>query len=115
MLNFVLRRVTKFIFPLKIILLVGSFGTLGYFVIKTPPDLGNVVVFGLVLFVFLSILFSILLTAFAPRSSSEVGSLLTALSISFLLFLKTVGLLSLLNVGLFVVFLVLLTLYLDKR
>lgn len=115
MLNFILRRLTKFILPAKVVLLIGSVVTLGYLVIKTPPELGNIVIFSLVLFIFLSILFSFLLTAFAPRSFSEVGSLLTALCVSFLLFLKAVGLLSPLNIGLFIVFLILLGLYLRKE
>lgn len=107
MLNFILRRLTKFILPIKIILLASSIGALGYFVIKTPPDLGNIVFFSLILFIFLSLALSFF--------QSVNRSLVIALSASFLLFLKAVGLLSPLNIGLFVVFMGLLGLYLSKK
>ncbi len=107
MLGFFLRRIQRFILPLKVVGLLGSLGALGYLVIKVPPELGVLVFFSLILFVFLALVFSFFLAA-SP-------SLLAATSISFLLFLRATGLLTILNLALFAAFLVLLALYLRKK
>lgn len=107
MLNFVLRRIQTVIIPIKIVMLSLGSATLAYLVINTAPGLGNVLLFSLVLFVFLSVLLSFFIAA--------SHSLLVGITVSFLLFLKAVGLLSPLNLGLFAIFLVLLGLYLRKK
>jgi len=107
MLNFILRRIQKVIIPLKIFVLIVGLAILACLVIYTAPTLGNVVMSALTIFVVLSLLLSFFLNA--------NRSLLAALTASFLLFLKAVDLLSPLNLGLFVVFLVLLGLYLWKK
>ncbi len=107
MLGYFLRRVQRFILPFKIVAIFGGAGTLAYLVLKTPPELVNILVFSLVLFVTLSCILSFLLTA--------SRSLLTALTVAFVVFLKAVDLLSPLNLGLLIVFLVLLSLYLWKK
>src|SRR5574340_539818 len=107
MIDFFLRRIQRFILPLKIVLLAGSLGALGYLVFRVPPDLGKVVLFSLLLFLFLSLIMSF----FWPTNRS----LLVSLAISFFLFLRAVGLLSPLNIGLLVIFLLLLGLYLRKK
>ncbi|MBI3559465.1 hypothetical protein HY085_03650 [Candidatus Gottesmanbacteria bacterium] len=100
MFSIFLRRIQRFIWPLKIFGLAGSLAILIYLIIKTPPELINILTFSLVLFIFLSLLFN---------------SLLISLAISFLLFLKAVSLFSLLNILLFMIFLILLGLYLQKK
>lgn len=107
MLNFFLRRTVKFVFVTKIILFAGSLGGLIYLMVNTSPDLGNILLFSLLLFIFLAILLSFFF--------STVISLLAALAVGFFLFLRVVGLLSPMNVALFAVFLILLALYLKKR
>lgn len=107
MLNFILRRIQSVIVPIKIVGLVGGMATLVYLVINTVPSLGNILSFSLLLFVVLSFLLSFF--------TATSYSLLAGITIGFLLFLKAVGLLSPLNLGLFAVFLVLLGLYLRKK
>lgn len=107
MLNFVLRRIQTVIIPIKIVMLLLGSATLVFLVINTAPGLGNVLLFSLALFVVLSLFLSFYLTA--------NRSLLAALTISFLLFLKAVGLLNLVNLILFGLFLGLLSLYVYKR
>ncbi len=92
---------------MKIVLLLGSLGMLIYLVIYTSPELGNVLLFSLLLFLVLSIVISFFF--------NTLLALLVAISASFFLFLRAVGLLSFINVALFVVFLILLALYLRKR
>lgn len=106
MLNFILRRIQTVIVPIKIVILLTGSAALVNLIINTAPALGNVLLFSLTLFIVLSLFLSFFLTA--------NRSLLAALTISFLLFLKAVNLLSPLNLGLFLVFLVLLGLYLRK-
>ena len=92
---------------MKIVLFLGSLGMLIYLVIYTSPELGNVLLFSLLLFLVLSIVISFFF--------NTLLALLVAISASFFLFLRAVGLLSPINVALFVVFLILLALYLRKR
>jgi len=106
MLNIVLRRLSRYILPLKIIGLIVGLASLVYFVLRVSPEIGTIVFFSVVLFVTISIILSFFLSA--------NRSLLFASVVSFLLFLKAVNLLSPLNLGLFIVFLVLLGLYLRK-
>ena len=106
MLNFVLRRIQRFILPIKIAALVLGLTLQAYLIFQVPPGVGTIVVFSIILFVVSSLVFSFFLTP-GP-------ALLTATAISFFLFLKAVSLLSPLNIGLFVVFIILLGLYLRK-
>lgn len=107
MFNFALRRIQRFILPVKIVLLTGGLGLLVYLIINAPPNLGNILFVAILLFVVLSVTLSFFLAA--------SSSLLAASAISFFLFLKSVDLLSPLNAGLFLLFLVLLGLYLWKK
>lgn len=107
MLNFISRRLVRFILPLKILVLLGSIFGLGYMVIKTEPGLEKVIIFCLTLFVFLGTVFSF----WTATNKAIVG----AMTMAFLLFLKMTGLLTFLNVALFIIFLVLLALYLWKK
>lgn len=107
MLNFFLRWGQKFILPFKVILLLGSLGILTYMVVNQTPGLLNVVLASILLFIILSVILSF--------KFSANTALILGLAVSFFLFLKAVGLLSPLNLGLFAVFLVLLGLYLRKR
>lgn len=107
MLGYFLRRIQRFILPLKVLFLVGSLAGLVYLVWKVPPDLGNVLIFSLLLFLLAALILSFFF--------SVNVSLLSALALAFLVFLKAVSLLSPLNLGLFFVFLVLIGLYLHKK
>lgn len=100
MFSIFLRRIQRFLLPLKIMGLVASLGILIYLVVKTSPELINLLIFSFVLFIFLSLLFN---------------SLLISLTAAFLLFLKATDLLNLFNLILFAIFLALLGLYLKKR
>lgn len=107
MLNFILRRIQRVIIPIKVTGLVAGMATMIYLVVKTAPGLGNILFFSLLLFMTISFLLSFFI--------STSRSLLAGITIGFLLFLKAVGLLSPLNLGLFLVFLILLGLYLWKK
>lgn len=107
MFNFALRRIQRFTLPIKIILLVGGLGSLIYLIINTSPSIESILTVGILLFLVLSTVISFFLAA--------SSSLLVSLVVSFFLFLKAVNLLSPLNAGLFLLFLILLGLYFFKK
>jgi hypothetical protein len=101
------RRIQRFLLPIKIILLLIALPNLVYIVINFPPSLSGIIIFALIFFITLATILSFFL--------STNRYLLTALTITFLLFLRAVDLFSTLNLLLFCVFIVLLAFYLRKR
>ena len=107
MLNKFLRRIQRYILPIKIVTLLFSFTCLSYLIFQIPPTVLSITAFGLLLFLFLSLLLSFFL--------SMGKALLISLAISFILFLRAVDLLTTINLVLFVIFLGLLILYFRPR
>lgn len=107
MFNILLRRLQKQLFWIKLAILVLSGWGLYFLVIDTAPELLNLVVFSLDLLIFISVVLSLFL--------STKLSVLVGVTIPFLLFLKAVDLLSPINLGLFALFVLLLTFYLYKK
>jgi len=103
MLNKFLRRIQRYILAIKIVALVFSLVYFAYLVVMTPPTILTITVFGLLLFLVLSITSSFFL--------SMGKALLLSLVISFILFLRAVDLLTPINLILFTIFLGLLILY----
>ncbi len=97
----------KYLQIIKAIVVVSSVAALGYLVVNTSPTVPTITMFALTL----EILFLTLLSVFLATRSA----FLLSLGVVFLVFLKAVDLLSLVNVGLFGLFLVLLGVYLYKR
>lgn len=100
MFSIFLRRIQRFLLPVKILLLALFGSSLVYLIINVSPEVGSITLASLLIFFILAII---------------LNSLIIPLSISFLIFLKAVDLLSPLNLILFAVFLVLLGLYLRKK
>ncbi len=107
MLSKFLRRIQRYIPVIKIVVLLAAVFSLGYLIFQTAPSLGGLVVFGLLVFLILAIILSFFL--------STGRAFLTAIAVAFVLFLKSVDLLSPVNLVLLAVFLLLLGLYLYKR
>lgn len=107
MLNFLLRRIQRFILPLKILILSASLAGLIYIVLQTAPALSSILSAGVLLFFVLAILLSFRFSA--------ASSLIISFGLSSLFFLRAVRLFTPLNLALFVVFLLLLGLYLRKK
>lgn len=107
MFSIFLRRIQKFLLPIKVAVLVGLSGSLVYVFAAVPPGIGSIA------FVSLSIFFLLAIILNFFRNTQQ--SLLISLAVSFLMFLRAVNLLSVINLGLFAAFLVLLGLYLYKK
>ena len=107
MFSILLRRIQRFLFPLKIVLLFITVPSLGYLVINFPPSISSIIIFSLIFLVALATILSFFLTT--------SRYLLASLTITFLLFLRAVNLFSPLNLVLFTIFIILLSLYLTKR
>lgn len=107
MLTILSRRLTKFTTPIKLVTLLACATTSVYILWRVPPTIGSIAIFSLFIFIFLSALLSSFL--------NTNYSLLASTTVSFIFFLQAVDLLSLLNVALFVVFMILLSLYLWKK
>ena len=107
MFTIILRRIQRILLPIKILVVLGCVLGGVWLVINTAPSIGLILLFCFLLFAFLSLLLSF-------RFSANL-SLLTALAISFVLFLRAVDLLTLFNLILLALFLLLLGLYLRKK
>ena len=107
MINRIFRTLARFTKILKILALVISLGALVYIVAYFSPAIVSIT--------FLSLILASVILLFLSFFLSTFISLVSALSISFLFFLRATQLLSPLNLGLFVVFLILLGLYLRKN
>lgn len=107
MLSKFLRRIQRYIPLIKIAALVAAMASLVYLIFQTAPTLVGLVIFGLLVFLTLAIILSFFL--------ATGRAFLIAVAVAFVLFLKTVDLLSPVNLVLLAVFLLLLGLYLYKR
>ena len=107
MLNKFSRRIQKFVPLLKFLGLLVSAAGLVYLVVTVPPSVVTITIFGVLLL--FALLFGL---SFFWRPNM---ALLAAVIISFLVFLRMVDLLTIVNLALFGLFLVLLAVYLAKR
>lgn len=103
MFSIFLRRIQRILLPIKILIILGALLLMGYLVINFSPSIGLIAFFSFLLFTFFSIIFNFFLSA--------NRSLLTALAVAFILFLRAVSLLSVINLALLALFLLLLGLY----
>lgn len=102
-----LRRIQRFLLPIKIVSLIILISCLIFLIINVPPGIGAITLFAVLLFLLLAIILSFF-------QGSKV-SLFISLAISFLLFLRVVDLFTIINFVLLALFLVLLGLYLRKK
>lgn len=106
MFTIIYRRLQKYFFWIKPLTLLGCVLSLGYLIVYIPPLLPSIL--GATLLIFLS------LVIFLSYIINSRLALLLALLVSFLVFFKSVELLTIVNVALLVVFLVLLWFYFRK-
>lgn len=107
MFSILFRRLQKYLSGVKVLVLIASLGGVGFLVFNTQPTVATILVVGILIFCFLMTLFSVFVrtkTAF-----------LVSLSASFILFLKAVDLLTILNLGLLALLIVFLVFYLYKQ
>ncbi len=107
MFSIFLRRIQRFLLPIKIILLLGFSTILIYMFVNISPGTESITFAALIIFMVLAIVFNFF---FGTQKS-----LLVSLAVTFLLFLRAVSLFNLTNLVLFALFLLLLGLYLRKR
>jgi len=107
MFSIILRRIQRILLPIKMVLLIAFIASLIYCFINTSPTLTTIVFVSIAIFFILAIVLNFRLSA--------GKSLLAALGVSFVVFLRAVNLLSAVNLALLALFLLLLGLYLQKR
>lgn len=111
MLNLAIRRSQKYLGLIKLLIFALSALMLSYLVFLVPPDIYSVSIFSVLLllslYLFLEFIFHRI-----PKVRASYLAFIIALSVSFLFFLKAVNLLTTINLLLFTVFIVLISLHL---
>lgn len=107
MFNRLLRRLQKYTFPLKILVLIFSFILISFTIYSIPPTVPTIAFIA----VLLDLAILLILSFFQPLKIA----FLAATTLAFLLFLKAVSLATPLNLVLLAVFVILLGLYLRKK
>lgn len=97
----------KYLSGVKVLVLVASLGGIGFLVFNTSPTVATILTVGILVFCFLMTLLSVF---FQTKTA-----FLISLSASFVLFLKAVDLLTIVNLGLLGLLVIFLVFYLYKQ